>query len=66
MIERRSGHAYTSSLLHGKGLTRPLWSGQEGDLRGRGGLNGLAVGFKSEGLDHYAHVLNQHKLLLVG
>jgi hypothetical protein len=34
---------------------------------GGGGSPSYLWGFKSEeGLDHYAHVLNQHKLLVVG
>jgi hypothetical protein len=37
-------------------------------MAGRVGCRGTQLwGFKSvEGLDHYAHALNQHKLLVVG
>jgi hypothetical protein len=37
------------------------------DLRERWWLNELAGGAQVRGgLDHYAHVLNQHKILVVG
>jgi hypothetical protein len=69
VIERRSGHAYMSSLLHGNGLTRtPRGMGRMGGSAvGGGGSASLLWGFKSVGgLDHYAHVLNQHTRLVVG
>ena len=46
-------------------LTRPIITSE---LRRSGEAHASQLwGFKSEeGLDHYAHVLNQHKLLVVG
>jgi hypothetical protein len=59
----------THSLLHGKGLTRTTARGWAGRwiCVGGGDSTSWLWGFKSVGgLDHYAHVLNQHKLLVVG
>jgi hypothetical protein len=64
----RSGHAYTRSLLRGRALTRTTRGiGGMVDPRGGGGSTSLLWGSSPRGrLDHYAHALNQHKLLVVG